>query len=64
MKEYKIEGRPSNDNTWWSIGDFFDDIKEVEKRIKQEKSFDKFYKRDWEYRVLVREVGDWEVYNG
>ena len=64
MKEYKVEGRPSNDNRWWSIGDFFVNIEEAEKRIKQEKSFDEFHTKspeNWEYRILVREVSNWKI---
>ena len=64
MKEYKVEGRPLYTNTWWSIGKIFNNIEEAEKRIKQEKSLDKLHGKspeDWEYRILVREVSNWEV---
>lgn len=62
MKEYKVEGRPLNDNRWWSIGDFYTNIEEVEKKIEQEKSYDELYSTaGWEYRILVREVSNWEV---
>lgn len=65
MKEYKVEGRPVNTNAWWSIGNFFNNIEEAEKRIKQEKSYDEFNTKTlWEYRILVREVSNWEVHNG
>ena len=61
MKEYKVEGRPLNNNTWWSIGNFYTNIEEAEKRIEQEKSYDKFYSTvGWEYRILVREVSNWK----
>ena len=67
MKEYKVEGRPVNTNVWWSVGNYFDNIKEAKERVKQEKTVDKFYKKSsekWEYRILSREVSEWEVYNG
>ena len=64
MKEYKIEGRPLNSNRWWSVGDFFNDIEEAKKRIVQEKEFDELHTKspeNWEYRILVREVSNWEI---
>lgn len=67
MKEYRVEGKLLNDSRWWAIGDFFNNIEEAKERIKQEKSFDNFYTKspeNWEYRILVREIGDWEVCNG
>ena len=64
MKEYKVEGKAVNDNGWLSVGNYFDNIEEAKERVRREKSYDKFYKKspeDWEYRILVREVPDWEV---
>jgi hypothetical protein len=64
MKEYKVEGKLLNDSRWWSIGDFFDNIEEAKERIKQERDFDKFHTKhpeNWEYRILVREVSNWEI---
>lgn len=64
MKEYKVEGKLLNDSRWLSIGDFFDNIEEAKERIKQEKSFDELYTKspeNWEYRILVREVSNWEI---
>lgn len=65
MKEYRVEGKAVNSNEWWSVGNHFDNIEEAKERVAQEISFDKFYKKspeDWEYRILVRDVPDWEVY--
>lgn len=61
MKEYKVEGRPLNSNAWWSIGNLFNNIEEAEKRIEQEKSYDELTETPWEYRILVREISNWEI---
>lgn len=64
MKEYRVEGKPSNSNRWWSIGNHFDNIEEAKERVAQEKKYDKWYKKspeDWEYRILVRDVSNWEI---
>ena len=65
MKEYRVEGKAVNSNEWWTYSVGLDNINEAYERVAQEKEFDKFYKKspeDWEYRILVREVPDWEVY--
>ena len=67
MKEYMIQNRHVNKDTWFNIDGCFDNIDSVKEKIKQEKRYDYFYKKnpdEWEYRILVREVPDWEVYNG
>lgn len=62
MKEYKVEGRPLNSNRWWSIGNNFDNVEQAKERVIQEKSYDEFNtKTPWEYRILVREVSNWEI---
>lgn len=66
MKEYKIQNRNVN-GAWFNIGGYFYDIDSAKKRIEEEKRYDYFYKKnpdEWEYRILIREVGDWEAYNG
>lgn len=63
MKEYRLEGKAVNSDTWLSVGHHFDNINEVRERVAQEKKYDKWYKNsseDWEYRILVREVSEWE----
>ena len=65
MKEYRIEGKPVNSDEWCSLADRFDNINETYERVAQEKKYDKWYKKsseDWEYRILIREVSNWEVY--
>lgn len=65
MKEYRLEGKAVNSDTWLSVGYNFDNINEVRERVTQEKKYDKWYKNsseDWEYRILVREVSEWEAY--
>ena len=70
MKEYRVEGKAVNSNGWLSVGDRFDNINEAYERVAQEKKYDKWYNdkwyknssEDWEYRILVREVSNWEVY--
>ena len=66
MKEYRIQNRNVN-GAWFNIVGCFYDIDSAKKRIEEEKRYDYFYKKnpdEWEYRILVREVGDWEAYNG
>lgn len=67
MREYKLEGKAVNSDTWLSVGYNFDNINEVRERVAQEKKYDKWYKNsseDWEYRILVREVSEWRYYEG
>ena len=67
MKEYKIQNRNVNRDTWFNIDGYFYDVDSTKKRIEEEKRYDYFYKKnpdEWEYRILVREIPDWEVYNG
>lgn len=64
MKEYRLEGKAVNSDTWLSVGNNFDNIYEVRERVAQEKKYDKWYKNsseDWEYRILVREVSEWKA---
>lgn len=64
MKEYRVEGKLLNDSRWWSVGDFFNNIEEAKERIKQERDFDELHTKhpkNWEYRILVREVFNWEI---
>ena len=64
MKEYKVEGRPLNSNRWWSIGNNFDNVEQAKERVIQEKEFDELHTKspeNWEYRILVREVSNWEI---
>ena len=65
MKEYRVEGKAVNSDEWWSVGSYFDNIEEAKERVTQEIKIDSFYKKNqnkWEYRILVREVSNWEVY--
>lgn len=65
MKEYRVEGKPVNSDEWWTYSVSLDNINEAYERVAQEKKYHKFYKKspeDWEYRILVRDVLDWEVY--
>ena len=65
MKECRVEGKAVNSDKWWLVGDRFDNIYEARERIAQEKKYDKWYRNsseDWEYRILIREVSNWEVY--
>lgn len=65
MKEYKVECKAVNSDEWWTCSVGLDNINEAYERVAQGKKYDTWYKKfpeDWEYRILVREVPDWEVY--
>lgn len=65
MKEYKVEGKSVNSDEWWTYSVGLDNIEEAKERVMQEKFIDKLRKKspeDCEYRILVREITDWEVY--
>lgn len=67
MKEYKVEckTRYIENEKWWMIGELYNTIEEAKERMEQEKRYDKFYKKnpeDWMYRIMVRDVPDWEIY--
>lgn len=65
MKEYRVEGKLVNSDEWWVYSANLDNINEAYERVAQYKKYDKFYKKspeDWEYRILVRDIPDWEVY--
>ena len=61
MKEYKIEGKPVNNDTWFSSEKVFNSVYDVIDKMNQEKRIDESYGRKWEYRILSREVSEWEV---
>lgn len=61
MKEYKLEGKPENDNTWHSTDRVFNSVYDVIDIMNQEKKIDESYGRKWEYRILFRKVSEWEV---
>ena len=64
MKEYKVECRMIRNNNWWAL-DIYDELDKAKDRIEQEKKYDKYYKKDpedWIYRIMVRDVPDWEIY--
>ena len=64
MKQYKVECKTIRNNNWWSL-DIYDELNKAKDRIEQEKTYDKYYKKDpenWVYRIMVRDVPDWEIY--
>ena len=68
MKEYKVQYKEVNANTWWDLGCYSYSLEDAKKVIEVQKSYDKnFFKNweyceDWEYRILVRNVSEWETY--
>ena len=65
MKQYKVECKIANANNWWSVGNYYNNLEEAKERIEQEKKYDKYYEKnpeDWVYRIMVRDVPDWEIY--
>ena len=65
MKQYKVECKTIYNEKWWMVGELYNTIEEAKERMEQEQEFDKNYKRkpeDWIYRIMVRDVPDWEIY--
>lgn len=66
MKEYKIQYKEvnENDDSWWNVGDsyYFYSLEDAKKTIELQKSDDKdFENTNWEYRILVRDISEWDV---
>lgn len=60
-KQYKVVGKPKNGNQWFTvIFRFYNTFEDAKKAMEIWKVLRNSKDIDWEYRVLVQEVSEWE----